>query len=460
MPRYSGMDSVHFGGIMLRFPAIFLMLFAAACVERGQLSLTDKSAVQTPVYTANKALFLTPDTDDNGKIVNARNGLLLNAYEIAEQMRDGKQPQGTRRSIKNRQPLSIVVSRAYVPATLKECNGRVSDFLAGNEGRDIALLLDVSTGSSGESFIAVWYQTGVPPGTMLNFGDLLVYSSDAWDSKYPPYFRFRLVDVTAERNTAVGAMLDRLGSASGTLAGLADLTSAGPLINLAGLAARSILAHEKNKAIVDFTFQLYGDQALGEAGGVPLGVLQTGGLIITAPPCGQSVDYWERSLHFDHRRDRIVENRAIQEMPYVFATILGADLSVPQIVRDRSNAIMERLTDPEVAQRDIDAAQADATRLADTLGSLKEWEYFRRQPTKSSFDTIVTHAQANFSKFDGMLRSWFLNGFYQVTGVSLSTADEYDAWLTRCGGVATFDQETGRFVVDKAVKDANGADCW
>lgn len=447
----------------MRSIVIMVAILLCGCVERGALSLTDKSVVQTPVYNANKTMFVQPITDGAGKITDTRYGKLLNGYEIAEQVRAAGSANGVRRSIQNRQPISIVISRAFVPASLKRCNGRASDFLFGDKGRDIAVLLDVSTNAGTENFIAVWYQTGVPPGSLLTFGDLLVFSTDSWDAKYPPYFRVRLVDVTAERNTAVGAMLDRLNTTSNTLAGLANVANAGPLINLAGLAARMTLANEKNKAIVDFTFQLYGDQALSEAGGVPLGVLQTGGMLVTAPPCDANVRYWEKSLRFDHRLDRVFEDGAageLQDVPYVFATILGADLAVPQIVRDRSTAIMQRLTDPQVAQRDIDGAAGDASALADTLGMLTLWEQFRRQPSAAAFERTVTQIGGLWGKLDRGVQSWALNSFYQVTGTPLTSPDEFKNWITRCKAHVKFNIAAGRYEVDRAIVDAQSVKCW
>ncbi|WP_231478255.1 hypothetical protein [Sphingomonas sp. UNC305MFCol5.2] len=443
---------------MRRILIVCLALFSAGCAERGMIGLGDKSAVETPVYGANKVWFMKPDETTTGAIDGNRYSDLVDAYQIAAELKSDGRLTGLRRSIQNRQPLSIVVSGAYVPATLKQCNGRLSDFIFGSDGRDIAVLLDITSGESELSTIAVWYQRGVKPDSLLNFNNLLVYSNDAWDAKFAPLFRLRLVDVSSERNTAVREMLDRANSTGASLSGLAGAPGAGPLLALATQAAQSVLANEKNKTLVDFTFQLYGGHLLAESGGVPLGVLQTGGLVVSAVPCNQSVTYWENPLKFDHRTARIRKGASIEAVPYLFATVIGADLAVPQIVRDRSSAIMQRLTDPQVAQREIGEATRDATRLEQSLEALSVRERFRRAPSVESFKTLVTATKGQWSSMDLSLQLFFLNAFYQVTGRTLDTAAAYETWLDNCPG-ATFNTESMKFSID----DSIGTDrkkCW
>jgi hypothetical protein len=437
---------------------LFTMVLASGCSLRGELGLEDNSAVQTPVYTANKVLFLESKLDGQNKPIDPRHSRLSDGYELVDQARTSER--GLRRSVKNRQPISILVSRAYIPSTAKTCNRRNSDILFGGNGRDIAVLLDVSTSSERQDFIAVWYQRDVPPNETLSFQDLLVYSSDAWDAKYPPFFRLRLVDVSSERNTAVGALLDQVRSSSSSITSLLGVPGGAPVVGIAALAARQVLAHEKNKALVDFTFQLYGEHLLSEAGGVPLGILQTGGMVVTAPPCDAGNGFWENSLEYDHRLGRIEQGGAIQPMPYVFATVLSADLSVPQIVKTRSAAIMKRLTDPQIAQTEIDEALKDVTRLDRALQALNARETYRRRPSKEAFKTLVSNTSTSFSGLDSSEQAFFLTAFYQVTGRSLSTPTEYLNWLTNCSDVAKYNTDAARFEVDKSLVGVDTQKCW
>jgi hypothetical protein len=436
---------------------------AGCSTLRGDLGLEDKSAVQTPVFTANKVLFLqspcVPSAAQPCRSEQSRFGNLMEGYQLAADAQAGTQS-GLRRAVRNRQPLSIVISRAYVPASLKSCNARASDILY-PKGRDIAVLLDVSTASDREDFIAVWYQRDVPPDALLTFQDLLVYSSDAWDAKFPPYFRLRLVDVSSERNTALGGLLEQVRSNSSAITGLLGAPGAAPIVGIASLAARQVLAHDKNKALVDFTFQLYGEHLLAESGGMPLGVLQTGGMVVTAPPCGAGNTFWNNDLRFDHRLNRITDTaNGSMAMPYVLATILTADLSVPQIVRTRSAAIMKRLTDPQVVQSELKGAYDDAGRLMKALEALDTRETFRRRPTKESFATMVTGVTGDWNGLDSVEQGFFLDAFYQITGVSLADGPAYQAWATNCLAVATFNTNSGRFDPKPGVVGKDNKPCW
>jgi len=447
--------------------AILIAFAASGCgMLRSELALDDVSAVQTPIYSANKILFLRP-TDDQ-RYGELRHGYMRDpvATQTSTSGAPPPQAQGTRRPVRNRQPLSIVVSRAYVPTTLPSCLPRATDALFGRRGgrragRDIAVLLDVSTVAERSDFIAVWYQRDVPPDETLTFQDLLVYSSDAWDAKYPPFFRMRLVDVSSERNTAVGALLDQVRSSSDTITGLLGVPGASPIIGIAALAARQVLAHDHNETLVDFTFQLYGEQVLSEAGGVPLGVLETGGILVTAVPCGAGNSFWNNDLKFDHRLGRIeTTDGATQDMPYVFATILTADLAVPQIVRTRSAAIMRRLTDPQVVQTELQAALADAQRLEVALAALNIREAFRRNPTKEGFATMASEVEGQWTGLDLTERTFFLDSFYQITGRRMTDASGYVAWARACSSAASFDPNAARFLVDSTITGGDGQPCW
>lgn len=436
-------------GETMRLIIIACAFLLSGCVTRGDTRLDDVSVVRAPAYSANRVLFAKSSPDN-------RYADLKEGYEIAA---DAARP-GSRRSVRNRDPLSIVISRAYVPADIATCNARSSDFLLGKD-RDIAVLLDVSSATDRQEFIAVWYETNVPAGQVLTFQDLLVYSSDSWDAKYPPYFRLRLVDVSAERNTATGELLKQVRSSSSTIAGLVGVPEAGPILGIAALAANQVLGHEKNRALVDFTFQLYDEGLLGQSGGVPLGILQTGGMVVTAPPCGSANDFWTSSFKFDHRLQRIAgEQGPMQGMPYVFATILTADLSVPQIVRTRSAAIMKRLTDPQVAQADLAAAQADAGKLTAALNALNVRETFRRRPSKESFATMVSDVSSSWGSLDAAEQGFFKDAFYQITGAALPDAAAYKAWTANCSVAAPFNAQTGRFEPDTTINGKDTKPCW
>lgn len=442
--------------------AASLILLPACSTLRPNPGIEDKSVVVAPAYRANKTLFLEGPADSSSSL---RRSDLLEGYEIVERVRAEQAkgvPAGARRNVRNRDPLSIVVNRAYVPTNLTACAARPGDKLMGGT-RDIAVLLDVSTAADRQEFIAVWYEAGVRPGDPLSFEGLLVYATDAWDARFPPYFRLRLVDVTAERNTRVRALLERVKGTSGSVLGLAGVPGAAPIFGLAASAAEQVLANGANIALVDFTFQLYGASLLDQAGGVPLSVLQSGGVIVTSAPCGQGADFFERSLAFDYRLGVVETGGEVRErpdVPWVLATLVTADLAVPKIVKERSTAIMARLTSPSVTQAEIAGAQRDLVSLEKALDLLAKREAFRRAPSATTLKTFMVEAETRFPALDDAEKNFFLDSFYQVTGVSLASPIQYKDWMDRCGNVASFDAEAGRFKVDKSIKDAKGVACF
>lgn len=449
------------------------------CTLRGELGLNDTSAVRTPAYAANKVLFVNPPIVGKapaGPPIPPRNDEmrtadLIEAHQVAADIAIGRT--SLRRSVLNRQPVSIVINRAYVPTTLRQCAKRLSDVFG--KRRDIVVLLETATATDKQEAVAVWYQQGVllddksaiaasqqetggprPDGT-LNFQDLLVFSEDSWNSNFPPYFRMRLIDVSAERNTAVGALLEQVEGSTKAITGLLGVPNS-PLIGIAKLAAKQILGNEQNIPIIDFTFQLYGASMLDEAGGVPLGVLQTGGVVVTAPPCGEDNSYWNKKLSFDYTLNRIKEGNSVREQPYIFATILTSDLAVPSIVRTRSDAIMKRLTDPSVTADELLAARVDADRLTSALTVLAKREAFLRRPGKETFARLV--GDPTLKGLDESEKGFYLDTLYRVTHRNLPDIDAYIAWVTNCSALATFNAETGYYKEDGALMGTDGQPCW
>jgi hypothetical protein len=120
---------------------------------------------------------------------------------------------------------------------------------------------------------------------------------------------------------------------------------------------------------------------------------------------------------------------------------------------------MKRLTDPKVVQNDLLAAQEDAARLSAALDALKIRETFRRRPSKAAFNTMLAELSTPFEGFDDAEKGFYLDALYQVTGINLPSPADYATWLSGCGEQATFDEETGRFVKDEALR-VNDQPCW
>lgn len=153
-----------------------------------------EQAVSTPDYRENRVLFV-----DNAENTNNNIRLLKHPYQLQENQD---------REIKKLSPLGCIIRGVRIPEELRE-------------PRDIAIVLDVVTaGSESVTSLVAFYQRNVPGGQMLNFQDLLVYYDPEWDGVTPPWFRVRILEVNAERNTRTKAFLDASNKLSGGLAGM------------------------------------------------------------------------------------------------------------------------------------------------------------------------------------------------------------------------------------------------
>lgn len=423
----------------------------AACGANDFSLIPDGGAVNSPAYSANRVFFLEHGPAD---AADPRRSNLGHGYELAQPQvaiaLGGAAPAanvgqaGGPRNIRSGEPLSFVISKIRIPESLTSCVPRLSD-AAFQKGRDIAFILDTKTAADKEVSLIVWFQTGVRPGDNLSFQDLLVYSDDNWDERFPPYFRLRLVDVSGLRNTQVHSMLGEFRSASNQITAGLGADEAG-LVGLAELAAELLLANEKSIPILDFTFQLYGEGMAESAGGFPLGVLRSGGVVLTAPPCdagtGVSLgsDYYEADYRYDFRLQQVVDSAGVeQDVPYALATVMTAEQSVPQIVRTRSASLTALIADPQAVAKNSALAQEQAQALASSLMIVGLRERFLSAPDKGSLQGMIDGVAGSWEDLKGPEQEFFLTTLRRVTGVTLSTAEDYQAWYMRCQAYLTFD---------------------
>lgn len=443
-----------------------LVVAAASCILLAGCDLArmsgfgDGDVVFSPAYSANRVMLLEPGED-----------IRYSTLRYPAERRNARNPHDTRQAVLNRQPVSIIISKAYVPLTLPACVKRPSD--AFFRGRDIAVLLDTSTESGSSTSLAVWYERGVTPGQHLTFENLLVYSTSAWDSRFPPYFRLRLIDVTAERNTSTRQALETVRENASGVGSLLNAPAGSPLIAAAAQVGDLVLANEANMPLMDFTFQLYGEQLAATGGGAPLGILQTGGLLLTAPPCpvpGVASSGLPAGLRHDNFEFEIEDARGVrQEMPFIYATLVSADMAVPDVVKARSTAIMTRLAQPTADASDIEEALSAVRGLDASLSALGARERFRATPNLNSLTSFV-EAAVRFSadtdgdastehEVDRGVETFLLTALYQATGKVLESFTSYKDWLDRCGAKLRFDVQRGRVTPTEVLDDAGEA-CW
>jgi hypothetical protein len=218
--------------------------------------------------------------------------------------------------VRHNQPLSIIVNKVVMPAY---------------EGtRDMAVILDIDTANKpGEEPLVVWYERDVPGGKELAFQDLLVYYDPAWDSKIPPQFRIRLLDVEKEDNEATRDLLDQVKSLAGAFSGLVPHPIM-PGVEVGLEAAKQVLGHQCNTLLMDYTVQFHAAATAGAAGGATLSFLSTGHWIAIGQNMSSRAGAWAEPLYFDERTYRVyggedIERLLKSEMPMAVGAATGAN---------------------------------------------------------------------------------------------------------------------------------------
>lgn len=429
---------------------VLAALALAACdtVPPPSLFGDESLIVNTPRFRANKFLFMGAPAPDETQVKvwsKLEDPSTVNVENV-----------GRNRRVRNNDPVTIVVNHVALPKSLTDNEGPKT--------RDIAVILDfAATAGQREQPIVVWYQRGVPADEPLSFSDLVVYSQDRWDNRVPPYFRMRLVDVSAERNARTRELLNQVGSFSGSLAQTFLRPIAGPIIEIASRAAAAVLSGRDNEMLVDFTFQLFSSAQTSQAGGVPLGLFQKGGLVVMGLPTGQTRDYWANRFEFEHVSTRVYikdgnGTRMLADAPFLLATVITADVVVPDVVRARSQAITELLSESNLARDSLDIVLDSLTKLQTSLNVFKEMELFANVPTVDSFTGFVGKVNNSIATLSDA--EWFTvrATMQRVTGKHLSTPNEYLEWINKCRKHVPFDPDTRRFDHEKAAADVS-AEC-
>jgi len=463
-----------------------LCVALSACAGLPGDVRADNGAVNTPIYNSNRLFFLSEDSNSTEAVVQT----LLHPYEVSYRLRDKNHPLQDRR-IENNEPVSIIVNSAYVPSGLGDntCqSGRRFDWRRPDGPRDIAVLLDVSTNSAnGPSFIAVWYQRGVIQDQVLNFDGLHVYSDAAWSATSPPHFRMRLVDVTEEQNARTLSLLDTIGTSGAQISALLGAPVQGPLVEVARQAASLVLSGQRNRAIIDYTFNAYSIAATEESGGMALTPFMSGGMMITGRPCPGRDDpdpmsageYWSQSYVWNQRSRRVYRTGSVdpEPMPFLVATVASVNITVPAIVAERSQRIVDILNQPLSDSADIEGLQTDANNLLRSLDAYaairaiqSNTQYAqllssvgkiadRWAPDKPAAETSnapqtqpVSSGRNNEGEelWTEAERLYLINQLTQITGHQLESGMMYHAWVMGCRAVFIADPERGKFTIDSS----------
>jgi hypothetical protein len=283
-----------------------------------------------------------------------------------------------RKFVRHNEPLSVIVNKVVTPA--------------GAGTRDVAVVLDILTrGDQRVKPLVVWYQRDVPGGKELGFENLLVYFDAAWDSKIPPYFRLRLIDVEAEDNRATRELLEGAGKLAGTFAGVIPHPIM-PGVELGLEAAKQILGNSANKVLMDYTVQFYSASDRDKNGGADLGYLTTGHWIAIGLHRSQDAEFWRNPLFFDQRTLRTYSQESTEsllaaERPLPAAPAPGDASAVPTGVT-RRQTLRPRLDAPVILMTVSTAESVVPTIVLDRSEELTK--YLSDAPSKMNFDAMAT----------------------------------------------------------------------
>jgi hypothetical protein len=214
---------------------------------------------------------------------SSRNGdystRLLNISEVIPSNRFIESAQ----AIQNGDPVSVVLSSVSLPDDMRLYR-RWHDYIGNTVSDiDVAVIVEIEFGGSTRAPILAWYQRGISAGQALSLRNLLIYRQASWNSSQAPRIRVRVIDVTADRNSALLQSLgaaNQLGSAATALMTSNPFASTG--VDLAFSAARLILANRQNAPVLDMSLQLYPADMTNASAHLRMSPLAVGRFLVAA----------------------------------------------------------------------------------------------------------------------------------------------------------------------------------
>ncbi len=381
----------------------------------GEPTVGDRYTAYTPIYADNRSFYLVPGA--NAADVVRR--LELTGVPTSDQA-------DRQLAVPANEPLSILMRSVEIPAR-QDASGKKT---AGIDGpADYAVLLDIGAKDDGSTeSIVVWYQRGVQPDQSLNFSNLLVYYVPRWDERVAPYFRLRVMDVTAERNAETLRALNR---AQGVVGGALNLVSnplVSPLAGVAFTAAELVLANRRNRLVLEYSVQLYSQAAVSQSTGANLGMLKQGSYVVVGRPDGESRSFWGKALTYDTRTNQVMDGNKPLNVPTALLSVGTFDSIVPKSVMERSVALTALLSKVGAGASIEQVGDAQA-RLQAALTAYLLGERLARYRDEASLKLIVKKVgEKEFSDSLGSEEAFFLlrglNRCYRLT-TPLASLDEF-----------------------------------
>ena len=382
-------------------------LTLAGCAPGPSLVGDSSYAANTSrAFTENRVFYLdrarnVPPAGVNGadascQCVSVR--ALLPSYERPAPDADGASDARSADEIPSGSPLSVIVSQVRLPESL---SGPV----------DVAVVLDIVMGdqpAERATSLVVFYQRDVRGGMTLNFGNLLVYTTEQWDASSPPFFRLRVLDVRTERNQATGVLLDQVSNLASSLGDLVP-SPALPAISLAIRTASLVLANQDNRVIIDYSVQFFGSDLVNAVGGrSDLASLQRGAWIVVGRPRDQSSRFWRSPLVLDRRTGELFDERDVPatprpitrepaepvrfgvQAPYILMTTVPYSARVYGLVQERSAALLRLLTSRDSSAVNAETLGQDVAASVRTFVLLRD---LRRQRSIPALTRLVDALQ-------------------------------------------------------------------
>ena len=342
--------------------AVTLCVAIVGCAVSKQPGFEDRDrfVVNTPSFYDNKVFYVSA-TLENEKYA------LRRADQLTE---DAKS------TIVHGSPLSLILNNVTLPPS--QAKGT----------KDIAVVLEIGTASSGESApVVAWYQRGVRADQPLNFSNLLIHFEPRWDARVAPFVRIRVVDVSSEKNEEARDALARVGAlAQGISPFIPGANQAA--VSLGIKAASLVISSSANVQLLDYTVQFYSDEAIAAANGSGLTPLRKGRILLVGRPLEQSSSYWSSFKgSLDPATTQIFSNGNAVASPIVTLTVSVAQSIVPAIVAQRSSYLTTLLTTAQ--QADLTAVRAAGRAVYDGARTFAAIESLRRNRDPGSLDELI-----------------------------------------------------------------------
>ncbi len=325
--------------------------------------------------------------------------------------------------IQNGSPLSVVLRTVGVP---RDAGDRL--LIPNKKELDIAVLLDISTNSDAPvDTMVVWFQRGVKPGQTLNFSNILVYYEAAWDYRYPPSFRIRLVNVADVENKEIGEILSTISSSVGSVAAVVKNPLISPLVQSAMTGAKLILSHAENKVLVDYTVQFYSSEFVQASDDIGITGLRSGSFIVVGQPakfdgekCFPEKDnfrsFWDNRLYYKSFSGDVyfsscstADSLNKADSPFLTLNVTPAESILPKAVIERSIRLNQMLASYNSGSRLSDISEL-GNKLADSIMVYTATEKAKRYQRVSDIaDALELAKDASLADEDKLVILKWLN---------------------------------------------------